>query len=821
MALAQAAAAAAAAAAVTTMAPSSSLDAIVSPQGCPIKDQSETTLALVCRFLSIADLVSVARSSRQLASAVANPITFSYPIRFSIDSWDAVGVHVHGNAAACEFESPLRLRDALQSRFARHFRVLSLHTVPALKELLTHADVGARLQALTLRPTGSPDWRRLDSNQPLNLFGMQQLRVLSLVLPNEFLEELLTPMPPQLEVLHIAQNVQPSGLSLLRFRPNLRHFLVRDPRIVALGSTPKQNAFGITVTPTTIEQMRELQHLQERSPQLETLTWLIPVPYRPLVEQAGREAPLPVVRKITRLLMTDLRPIDPTTSILSVFPDLVELRFRGADFRKNALTKGTTMPLVQWPAANRASLRDLRVLNLSLQSADTQEQQLESQQALLNYLAAAELSALERLHIVGQDLTQHLLSVPTGLADFQPLFKTLGRLRHLSMRGFRMADFKAFKLLPHLTALREITWPTSQEMQQQPKTHLAECLPALQSLGVVAAESTSAFPWREHLELVPSLRSVTWRREPACHPAQLAHRQALLAAERARRDAAAEATAAAAMAQARAMHKAGLAPLTEEQRWYVNEQQLNQNTGGDMEETSTRLRREWEAKMAAEALAAKQQSAGQFVVSGVSAGSGGDGADVGAVQSSMLGFSLGGASTTSSSSGGGGAKGRMSGGGRRSAGGAGARHSLTPAKPAAATVAGESSITANSFSFSPAPETNSGNAFGFNASAAAAPPAFSFSSAASSSSSSSEAPFSFSFSPAPGAAAPSFASSFPTAAPSSASSPFTFTAPAAAAAATVAPSFTVPPPSAALAAAGTGASSPAAAAAATAAASST
>jgi hypothetical protein len=222
----------------------------------------------------------------------------------------------------------------------------------------------------------------------------------------------------------------------------------------------------------------------------------------------------------------------------------------------------------------------------------------------VSQLAAAQLHALERLSLSGEDALQPCTGFVRngGMAacvDLAPLFSSMPLLSFVSLRAFAFVDFSVFKLLSHLTALREITWPKAAMLYRLPYGHLVECLPSLKTLHVRFDESPSAYPWRIQLSSLPALRSVSWRREKACPPGQIGANFLAQAETRAQMAQVSDVKVGAVLAQARAMYEASMAPLQKPSPTAAAQDGVGVSVEEGMDATGARLRREWEEQQRA------------------------------------------------------------------------------------------------------------------------------------------------------------------------------------------------------------------------------
>jgi hypothetical protein len=475
--------------------------------------------------------------------------------------------------------------------------------------------------------------------------SLRYLRVFAIHLPFHFElslhSALLKDLPPRLELLQITSPSFPAkGIQLLAdstaLPATLRHVLLCPINLHALSTAPvrdprpwvrQSRVHERVLMHTDMDHLRALEQLASRAPQLDSVAWMHPINAEVAVREAEEVAkkqtsapppPLPVIRSMTRVLLMSLNHLlDPSTT-LSLFPALTELRIGEVQplgyhaAAAGELVASSAPLLVQWPQATRSSLRELRVLNLHYDPRQQERQQDSeccAQQALLNQLAAAQLHALERLSLSGEDALQPCTGPVrnAGMAacvDLAPLFSSMPLLSFVSLRAFAFVDFSAFKLLPNLTALREITWPKTAVLHRLPPIHLAECLPSLTALHVRFGESPSAYPWRILLSSLPALRSVSWRREKACPPEQIEANYLAQVEARAQVSKAAGAEADVAFARTRAMYEDNMAPLPSKPTpSSTAAAQDGAAVGVEVREsmgaTSVRLRREWEPQQRA------------------------------------------------------------------------------------------------------------------------------------------------------------------------------------------------------------------------------
>lgn len=612
---------------------------------------------------------------------------------------------------------------------------------------------------------------------------------------------------------------------------------------------------------TTLGDLRRLEEISKMVPQLDTIGWFIPMDPATLITemreafQADPASAPPSVRKMTQLRLTTLQYDSGCTpcDVLTCFPQLTEVRFAKSEILSFATSPGL---YPRWNPALARGLIELRVDAMALAGSHANDvfhragdelrasmfikgsNLIPSTNAILvAQLTGAQLSGLQKLSIVGAetrdastlvrewerlmrggDKLDRMIQKPAVPmpVDLGLMLQTMPQLRFLSLSQFELADFSPFKYAPNLATLKGVSWPAAVRAVPDDPRDLISCFPSLTALSVVSSPSLddrTAFHYRHVLELFPALRAVTWKREKAIHPtkieahykeSEVARAQALIKREQLEREAAERSKEA--HETAMAMHKAGLAPLTEEQSWYRGD--INKKgTAKDMELVSTKLRLEWEAAKRAEpAVAAVMATPAAGAAAGAGAGFPHSAFSMGSMDSLQSQFSMANFDSTAAGPSGAfeaavpaafsAAPASKSAAGKKSrtSGGGGARHSTTPAKSAAAA------------SFSTPPQGAGGfGSFQFTSpSSTAAEPAnalLAFSAASPAPFGVSSAPFAaFATPPAGAAPVPAPASGFnfssPAPAPAFAfnSPAFVFNAPAAANAAPTDSNATIPPP---------------------------
>ena len=371
---------------------------------------------------------------------------------------------------------------------------------------------------------------------------------------------------------------------------------------------------------TTLGDLLHLAEISQTVPQLESIGWFVPLDHDALLAemklafQANPDAAPPTVRKLTQLRMTSLLYDSGTTpcDVLTCFPQLTEVRFAKAEIVSFATSPGL------YPRWNPSLARGLIELRVDSMAPAFEPQRAFGQQGmkasaflpkgsnlipstnavLVAQLTGAQLSSLQKLTIVGAEtrdaaalarewerlmrsgdkldrmIQKPAVPMPVDLAS---MLQTMPQLRYLSIAQFELPDFNAFKYAPQLTTLKGVSWPESVRDVPDDPRDLISCFPSLTSLSVASSPSLddrTAFHYRGVLMTFPALRSVTWKREKPIHPSnieahykesEVARVQALLKREQLEREAAERSKQA--HEAAMAMHKAGLAPLTEEQSW--------------------------------------------------------------------------------------------------------------------------------------------------------------------------------------------------------------------------------------------------------------
>ena len=476
-------------------------DAIVSPAGCPIAVLPLLNLALVCRCLNSADLLSVYKSSRLLQSAASHPLAFAHGNRFTVDPW-GVGVRCEGPSAHCG--SLGQLRGALLSPRFASFRILSLSDSNH-KSLCTLAasPVAPKLHALTIRVQSPTALDLSDMWGPKALHGhglsvaalcdspaLSYLRVLSLsyarLIP---LSEEGAALPPRLELLQLCaapwntvMRFVPDGLvSLLVPLSHLRTLIVQHTGFDG-GPT--------TVEVTGIDDLLALATIEAAVPQLESIVWMVAVSFNELAAQMTRHKQLhpdAVWPKLTRVRTLLIRrtlyadAADLTLNPLLLFPSLTELRYsHGSNQAGAGRYHG-----VLYDGIREAQLTHLTHLTLSEVGP----------------------SAFDR-HTGWSVLAKF---------DLAPVLASLPHLTELSVARLRIEHLSVFRAAPKLRKLTDLFWPVpanrvkAEEMGASfpSLTELSVRAVGLSTrLGVCGYHPLHAYVLRPALCAMPCLRTV-------------------------------------------------------------------------------------------------------------------------------------------------------------------------------------------------------------------------------------------------------------------------------------------------------------------------
>ena len=591
--------------------------------GCPIATLSQPLLSLVCRCLDARDLMSMTCTSTQMRDAALQPSTFEHG-RWSADPWRSVVVP--GPRAVIRTSATLQA--ALASPLFKCFRRLALHSHdgPSLLHMLSllASPDAPTLHALQLHDgdQNQSDRAEVSAEDLSQVAGMRDypslahLQTLEMEAHPPLLEHLTRTLPPRLELLQLS----------------LPHFF-HDARIQVnpLLSAPHLRAIPtlkyLIIQPASsgshahLRDVRMLQAVAHDAPNVQTIEFLLPIDVAAMAldhREALKHNPelqAPLVPRVHRLHIgqgADAKKLPASApnqlvQTLAMFPDVSALRISSLRVLVDE-TAEHDLSKHDFPAWSNALTHNLVDLRITTDASVAPQHGHQRALLLLATLAGARLTALQRLTIEkqpGGGVTSH------GHADdvLAALLASTPALRHLSVHGLLVSDFTAFKAVPQLQTLRELSWPASvpPPVEEDAATAtasvkaIAALFPSLTSLHVSHHDSVrTALPYRTLFHAFPRLRSVQWRRERAMTLAALdeaAARRARAQALQQEKEAAAEQTQRAAYERAVAMRDAGLAPVAPEHDWYRGQSQLNA-VAPDMDAAAKRLRREFEQMQA-------------------------------------------------------------------------------------------------------------------------------------------------------------------------------------------------------------------------------